>query len=619
MCGIYAYRGISEQSSKNAVSLVLKGLKRLDYRGYDSWGVAAMAVDESGTPLSAQHIYLEKDAGMVPEGDTVAAPKCLVAIGHTRWATHGSVTKNNAHPHLSSDATFALAQNGIVGNFAELKKELTAKGYRFTTETDTEVIVRLVEEMLKKGGALVEAVRRAFTKMEGRNTIIVLTKDGTIITARNGSPMVIGLDYGKEGREKKNPDLSMLKNIYFSSDTLSFAGAATHIVVLDNGQMAVSDGSTLEISSMKTGKKVGVKPVISTMVAEEVNKEGFDHFMVKEIHESPTTLRAVVQQNDAEFKKLVSAVKKARTVYTLGSGTAGIAAAQIAFYLRSIAQIQAIPLIGAESDSYFKLFHKDDLIIAPSQSGETADVLEVLELAQEKGVKIATLVNMQGSMMSRMADYPFMAKAGPEMCVMSTKVFVAQIAFGYYLAHAIAGNAEKGVENLRSLAKSMESFLDDSKQLDKISRVAGTLVDVQDIFLLGKSQNVSIVQEGMVKLIEGSYKHAHGIPAGDLKHYAITILEKGVPVIFAVSNDSVLGDVVNAAHEVKARGATVIGVGYCKERDGVFDTAITLPDTGDTSGIFNVVVLQLLAYYLTVKLGNNVDKPRNIAKSVTVK
>ncbi|MFZ1721912.1 MAG: glutamine--fructose-6-phosphate transaminase (isomerizing), partial [Microgenomates group bacterium] len=594
-------------------------LTRLDYRGYDSWGVASMAQENGGAPLSAQHFFVEKDKGMVPASDQIEAPKSYVAIGHTRWATHGSVTKNNAHPHLSSEGSFALAQNGIVGNFVELKKELITKGYRFTTQTDTEVIVRLVEEMIKKGGSLVEAVRRAFTKIEGRNTVIVLAKDGSIITARNGSPMVIGLDFGKSGAGKKNPELSSLENIYFSSDTLSFAGAATHILVLDNGQMAVCAGAELEITSIKSGKKAKVEPVLSTMVAEEVNKEGFDHFMVKEIHETPSTLKAVIQQEKEEFNNLVVAVKKAKNVYTLGSGTAGIAAAQIAYYLRSIAQVQTISLIGAESDSYFNLFKKGDLIIAPSQSGETADVLEVLEIAKEKGVKIATLVNMQGSMMSRMSDYPFMAKAGPEMCVMSTKVFVAQIAFGYYLAHAVAGNAEKGEKNIESVAEKIETYLADSAQLEKISDVASSLVKVNDIFLLGKSQNVSIVQEGMVKLIEGSYKHAHGIPAGDLKHYAITILEKGVPVIFALSNDSVLSDVMNAAHEVKARGATVIGIGYCKDQQGVFDTTIPLPDTGDTSGIFNVVVLQLLAYFLTVKLGNNVDKPRNIAKSVTVK
>jgi len=339
--------------------------------------------------------------------------------------------------------------------------------------------------------------------------------------------------------------------------------------------------------------------------------------MVTEIHDSADVLAQVAAQDPLAMKELAQAIDTARTGYTLGSGTAGIAAAQIAFYLRKYAKVNTISLVGAEAQSYFDLFGPGDLIIAPSQSGETADVLEVLELAQTKGVKIATYVNMSGSMMTRMADFPFMAGAGPEFCVMSTKVFTSQIAWGYLLAKTVAGEFTEGVAELEKTKHALRTYLADTKTEKSLKKLAKKLIPASSIFLLGKSQNLEMVKEGMVKMIEGSYKHAHGIAAGDLKHYAITLMEKGVPVIVAVSNDEARTDTISAGIEVQSRGATVIGIGQGKVDQ--FDAFVELPDTGETAALINVVALQLLAYYMTVLLGNNVDKPRNIAKSVTVK
>lgn len=593
MCGIFGFCG--RQDEKNAASVVLEGLQNLSYRGYDSWGV---------TVLTQGELHTTKDVGHVPSNVPKDLPKASIGIAHTRWATHGGVTKVNAHPHASTDGSFVLAQNGIVENFVTLKNQLVEKGYRFISQTDTEVIVYLIEEHLKQSISLHEAVRQAFLELEGRNTIIVLSNQGELLAARNGSPLVVGKG-------------SNIGEWYLSSDTLSFADKVGEVLVVENGQLVTCTPNGVSLFSIESGQEEQVAFEKLQYAAQKADKAGFSHFMQKEIDETPQVVAQVIAQEVSKLEELATAIKKAKQVYVLGSGTAGIASAQIAFYLRKIAKVNTISLVGAEAQSYFDLFTKDDLIIAPSQSGETADVLEVLEVAQAKGVAIASYVNMFGSMMTRMADYPFMAGAGPELCVMSTKVFTSQIAWGYLLAKVVAGEYADGVIKLTTLKTSMRSYLDDSESHTQLKKVASKLVDPQSIFLLGKSQNAAIVLEGMVKIIEGSYKHAHGLPAGDLKHYAITIMEKGVPVFVLVSNDEARTDSISAATEVKTRGATLIGIGQGKA--DIFDEFIELPDTGEVAALFNVIPLQLIAYYLTVALGNNVDKPRNIAKSVTVK
>jgi len=534
----------------------------------------------------------------------VDLPSAFVGIGHTRWATHGSISRPNAHPHASTDNSFVLAQNGIVENYEALKKDLQKKGYEFTTDTDTEVIVKLVEDEFKNKKDLVQAMRTAFQKLEGRNTVLVLTQGKEIIAARNGSPLVIGL----------SPETG---ETYFSSDTLSFSKNAKKIVVVDNGQLVYSNDGKINLMDITTGKNVDYQPEDITDISDDINKEGFAHFMLKEIHESSLVVKQLVSQDLDEDKKLAAAIKKAGNVYTIGSGTAGIAASQMAFYLRENARINAISLVGADSMEYFDIFKKGDLIIAPSQSGETADVLEVLEMAKKKGVLIASFVNMPGSTMTRISDFKFMAQAGPEICVMSTKVFISQLAWGYLISKIVAGQGDAAVANLHELSEQLSIYLNDPKRVKQIQAVAKEIAKPKDIFLLGKYQNFNIAREGMVKLIEGSYKHAHAIPAGDLKHYAITLMEPGVPVIVVVSQDVAKVDMLNSISQIKARGAKVIAVTAQNHQN--FDHLLEVPDLGETAAIMNIIPLQLLAYYLTVQLGHNVDRPRNIAKSVTVK
>ena len=597
MCGIFGYAG-----KQNASEVILEGLKRLEYRGYDSWGIALI---NQKSKIKNQKLILEKHVGAI--GDVILNSKFLnhnsnIGIGHTRWATHGGISEANAHPHFSTDKSFVLAQNGIVENYQQLKDNLKKKGFKFQTETDTEVIVRLIEDKFKKLKDLKGAVRAAFLDLEGRNTIILLTKDGQIIAARNGSPLVIGVN-GEE--------------VFFSSDTLSFAPHVKKIIVVDNGYLASFAGKKVEIRDIHTNRKVDSRVEEVSFHKNKVDKEGYDHFMLKEIHESPYVIKQVSNHDIKLYEDFAKQLKKARYVYTIGSGTAGIAASQIAFYLRVFAKVRAESVIGADIYEYYDLLTKDDLIIAPSQSGETADVLEVLEIAKKKGLKIASYVNMPGSTMARISDYSFPSHAGPEICVMSTKVFTSQIAWGYLLSKIVQGKELEGKRNLEILSGTVEDYLNTGANHEAILKLAKILAEKPDIFLLGKYQNFNIVKEGMVKIIEGSYIHAHGIPAGDLKHYAITLMEKGVPVIVALSEDVAKDDVINAVNQVKARSATVIGIS--PKSHASFDHYLPVPDTGETSAIMNIIPLQLLAYYMAVELGHNVDKPRNIAKSVTVK
>lgn len=590
MCGIFGYVG----EKRDAAEAVMEGLRRLDYRGYDSWGVAV---------LDGNEIKTEKQVGIVVK-ERPTLPEASVGIGHTRWATHGKVSVPNAHPHYATDRSFVLAHNGIVENASALKAQLKKDGYEFHSETDTEAIVRLVEKKQKSTKSLEEAVRRAFKELKGRNTIIVLANDGDVIAARNGSPLVLGIS--KNERE-----------LYFSSDVFSFAPHVEQVLVLNNGEMTVCREKKFDVFTIATGKKVKAAWEENKLQDVSVDKGQHAHFMEKEIMEAPYVIRQVVAEEDAKYKKLAAAIKKAKQVYCIGSGTAGAAAAQTAFYLREFAHVNARELIGAEAHEYLPLIGKGDLLIAPSQSGETADVLEVLEHAKKKGAQIASQVNMPGSMMTRMSDFPFLANAGPEICVMSTKIFVSQIAWGYLVAKAVQGKLPEGKKNLVTAARAIEKMLADENYALKIDELAAMLAQKEHIFLLGKGQNLQIIKEGMVKMIEGSYRHAHAIPAGDLKHYAITLMEPGVPVVVALSNDAVKADVLNAVHEVSARGAEVIGI--APENDASFVAHLPVPDTKETSAIVNVIPLQLLAYKMAVALGNNVDKPRNIAKSVTVK
>lgn len=591
MCGIFAYIG----KNNRAGDIAFNGLRRLEYRGYDSWGIAV---------LTKKGLVIKKKKGKISEAVPVL-PASNTSVAHTRWATHGKVSDKNAHPLFSSQKDFCLVHNGIVENFAELKKNLV-KTYKFSTQTDTEVIVKLIEEEQKKKQPSSEAIRKAFIKLQGRNTIIVLRNHGDLFAVRNGSPLVIGFNL-------------KTKELFFSSDALSFAQLATQMHVVRNGQMVsyFQQSGALELYDLVTKAKIPLAWEKIDFVSAEVSHRGFGHYMIKEINESPWVIRQLLKTKRSDLNKLTRQIRAAKNVYTIGAGTAGVAAAQIGFYLRKYAHRNTISLVAADADEYLPLMTKRDLVICPSQSGETADVLEFLEKAKKTGIKIVSLVNMPGSTLTRISNFRFMNQAGPEIAVMSTKVFTSQIAWGYLLAKTVQKQFFQGKKNLRKTADLLEKMLQDKRWLRKIKRIADLLSLKKSIFLLGKSENLQIVKEGMIKMIEGSYIHAQAIPAGDLKHYAITLMEKNTPVVCVIPTNYLQSDVLNSVNEIKTRGALVIAI--TPVRHEAFDEYIKLPVVEETTAILNVLPLQLLAYYLALSLGHNVDKPRNIAKSVTVK
>ncbi len=596
MCGIFGYSG-----NKNTNDLVFNGLKRLEYRGYDSWGIAV---------LDKNKIHQYKDIGLVQQNPNLKKlPKSNVGIGHTRWATHGGVTKTNAHPHISTTKDFTLVQNGMVENFDTLKKELIKEGCKFKSQTDTEVIVKMVERELKKGISLKKALMSAFKKLEGRNTVALLdAKSNKIYAIKNGSPLVLGV--AKDG-------------IYLASDSLSFSPHTKKIIVLDDYDMVEVDGKDYVIENIKDGRKK--KPEVKTLKYqyEDIDKGKYPHFMLKEIVEQQKTILYATDYSEKELEPLVKQIKKSRKVYLLGAGTAGFAAGQIAYFLRTIAHVDAMEIKSYEFKSYLPVISSKDLIIAISQSGETADTIEPLEVLKEKGCKIASIVNMYGTTISRMSDYEYYTNAGPEICVASTKVFTAQSAWGYLVAMTLIDKHRIAKSKLKKLSKSLDEMFTKKSFSYIKNKICKTLVDKEHFFILGKGENASIAYEGALKIKEISYKHVEGFSAGELKHGVIALIEKGTPVIGIIPSEEHKEDnkdLISGMEQVKARGALTIGIG-ASEYSGleIFDYYIPTPQINTLGSIANVIPFQLISYFLSVLLGNNIDKPRNLAKSVTVK
>lgn len=602
MCGIFGYSG-----KKEVNELIFNGLKRLEYRGYDSWGIAV---------LNEKKIFQYKDIGLVKQNNALEKlPKSNVGIGHTRWATHGGVTKANAHPHISTTKDFTLVQNGIVENFNSLKKQLTKEKYKFNSQTDTEVIVKLVEKQLKKGYSVKVSLTKAFKKLEGRNTVALLdAKNNMIYAIKNGSPLVVGIT--KNGT-------------FLASDSLSFSLHTKKIIVLDDFDMVEIKGNDFSIFNIKSKKRKKTKIKTLKYQYEDIDRGQYEHYMLKEIIEQQKTIKYATDYSKKELKPLMEQIKKSKRVYLLGAGTAGFAAEQIAYFLRAIAHIDAIAIKSYEFKSYLPIISPKDLIIAVSQSGETADTIEPLEALRAKGCKIASIVNMYGTTISRMSDYEYYTNAGPEICVASTKVFTSQTAWGYLLAMSFSGNYSLAHSRLKKLSQSLDNvFCEEVFNYLRLT-LCPVLKKAEHLFILGKGENSAIALEGALKIKEISYKHVEGFSAGELKHGVIALIEKDTPVFGIIpskgdredekdNNDS--KDIISAMEQVKARGALTIGIG-CEEfsKLEVFDFYIPTPQVNSLGSIANVIPFQLISYFLSVLLGNNIDKPRNLAKSVTVK
>jgi len=589
MCGIF---GIINDKKNQAANTVLDGLKKLEYRGYDSWGISI--IDEG-----KNQIQVDKHIGKIGEAKTNLPPG-KIALGHTRWATHGGVTDNNAHPHLDCTKKIAVIHNGIVENYQELKEELLVKDHKFISETDTEVIAHLIEEK-SKSKSIKEAIFETFKLLRGSNAIAVLDfTSQAIIACRNGSPLVVGM-----GSDQ----------YFLASDVPAFLKETNKVYFLNDGDAVVLSNSGIKLFNIETGKEKNLIPQILDWKLEDAEKNGFPHFLLKEIYEQLKTIPKTTSINEKQIKELSEKIKSGYKVILTGCGTASYCALATKYFFAQIGiDAQAIP--SYEFMPFSKFIDEKTIVFAISQSGETADTLIAVKEAKKRGAEIIAVINARGSTLERLADTVLSVGAGPEIAVVSTKAFTSQLATLYLLTTAVTDRLEEGKVKIINLGKVLTKWLD-VQSIKRLVSLAKRLMDEEHIYLIGKHINYPATLEFALKIKETSYVHAEPFSAGELKHGVITLIQKGTPCFVLASNDEVKDEVLSSAAEIKARGGLIIGVAPFESNE--FDVLIKTPDLGDLTVFANIIVGQLLGYYLGVGRGADPDKPRNLAKSVTVK
>ena len=590
MCGIFGFIG----KRNDAGSLVIDGLKNLEYRGYDSWGVACK-IDSK--------VMIEKDIGKISTiNSSDFADDCSLAIGHTRWATHGGVTPANAHPHANGSGTIAVVHNGILENYQELKRDLESKGHVFKSETDTEIIPHVIEEYMKETGDFTSAIKKSCDAFEGRFAFLALhTESNTLVAARRGSPLIIGV--GEDG-------------YFIASDIPAFMNHSRLVQYLDDGEMVVTDGNSILFSKLETGEEIEKREIEITWSVEEAQKGEYDHFMLKEIMEQKDSIARAVNQDQEQIMTLADAIRNAKGTFLVGCGTAAKACMAAEYFFSVISQKH----VNFAPASEFKLYHHflkpESLLIVVSQSGETADVLEAMQIAKSKGSKVLAIVNVEGSTIDREADYSLLINAGPERAVASTKALTGQMAVLMLIAYALDGKLKEGKKVLLETASEINDMLN-PRYVEFVEGVAERISEQKDLFIIGKGWNYPMALESAIKIQEVSYVHAEGFAGGELKHGPIALIEEGTPCIALVGDDEVKNDIISNAIELKARGGFIIGI--APENNESFDVWIKVPEAGTAQALVNIIPVQALAYFLAVIRGKDPDMPRNLAKSVTVK
>jgi glucosamine--fructose-6-phosphate aminotransferase (isomerizing) len=610
MCGIVGYTGTRE-----AYPVILKGLKRLEYRGYDSAGVALLNED----------LKVYKKKGKVTELEESVVGKNLHAftgIGHTRWATHGEPSDRNAHPHLSATGNIAMIHNGIIENYASLKRELINKGYHFKSDTDTEVLLNFIEDIKQNNNcSLEQALRIALKRVVGAYCILLVDKDDpeTILAARKGSPLVIGIGKGEH---------------FLASDASPIIEYTKEVVYVNDYEIAILKPDELILKNLGNEKQT---PFIQKLDLElaAIEKGGYDHFMLKEIHEQPETifdcLRGRLNANAGTItmsgvQNNIQALTSANRIVMVACGTSWHAALLAEYMFEEICRIPVEVEYASEFRYRNPVIHPGDVIIAISQSGETADTLVALENAKEKGAFIFGVVNAVGSSIARMSNAGAYSHAGPEIGVASTKAFTGQLAVLAMMALKI-GYAKGTIDEKRyvELIRGLEEIPDKVKQVlndtSAIEAIAEKYKDASDFLYLGRGYNFPVALEGALKLKEISYIHAEGYPAAEMKHGPIALVDDKLPVVFVATKDRYYEKIVSNVQEIKARKGRVIAV--ATEGDNVIpemaDDVMYVPDADEVlAPLLSVIPLQLLSYYIGVAKGFDVDKPRNLAKSVTV-
>lgn len=593
MCGIFGYFG----EKKNATQIVIEGLKKLEYRGYDSWGIAYKTPDD---------IIIHRQIGKIGEADfaveDIQGMPESIAIGHSRWATHGGVTQANAHPHTTENKEIVLAHNGIIENYLELKEVLSQKGHIFTSETDSEVLAHLIEEEMKHV-TLLEATKKALKQVEGRYAALVMSKkENNIIASRRGSPLIIGIG---EKNER-----------FVASDIPAFLNHTKKVQYLDDNELVLIDETGSVFYNLETDEKVEKRTIEIEWTQESAEKGEYKHFMLKEIMEQKETLYRAINQDTTLIEQVAEAIKNAFGTYLIGCGTAGKVCMTAEYMFSAIAKKHVNTAFGSEFPNYHHFLTNKSLVIAVSQSGETADTLEALEIAKSKGAKIISIVNVETSTMARMSDIVLPIKAGPEKAVASTKATTSQLAILMLIAYAVAGKLYEGKELLVSSAGQINDMLNPRYE-EHIQELAEKIQHAESMYIIGRGANYPMALESAIKLQEVTYIHAEGFAGGELKHGPIALISEGTPCIVLAGEDEAKKAILSNAMEIKARGGYIIGV--APQREQVFDYWIRVPDCETASPIVNIIPVQLLAYQLALLRKNDPDMPRNLAKSVTVK
>lgn len=607
MCGIIGV----VQKHGDVAPFLHQALKRLEYRGYDSVGV---------TTISAGRLYIKKEKGKIEEVHrrlNLDDMPGSIGIGHTRWATHGIPSMLNAHPHFDCNNEISVVHNGVIDNFMELRAELKEKGHELKSETDTEVIPHLIEDYMKDGLNLFQAVKETTKRIEGTYAIVVMsTKEETsrIVCTRDGNPLVIG----------RKEDAS-----YVSSDIPAFLPMTNDMILLLDGEIASLTADGVRIEKLADNSEVKREGIKISWTADQAEKSGYPHFMLKEIHEQPEAIRNTLRLRDDVIREAAKIIHSSKRVIMLAMGTSGHAAQAGRHMFASLAGV--LPMFELASDfpdTVYRTLTQNDCIIAITQSGETTDTISAVKYAKESGAKVVAITNVVGSSITRYADYTILTQAGPEIGVAATKTFMVQLAALALLALSLGeltGFVDASViERKRKFLQRVPDIVSEtiSRNEELARRLAGQMYDRPSLLFLGRGVSIATAEEGALKLKEIAYNHAEAYSAGESKHGPIALVQEDYPVIFVAPNDETRSRMIGNIMEMKARGASIVSVisKDDKELASLSNHVFTIPEQieAEFSTMIFVVPLQLFSYYMALKKGYDPDKPRNLAKSVTV-
>ncbi|MHA2046034.1 MAG: glutamine--fructose-6-phosphate transaminase (isomerizing) [Candidatus Thorarchaeota archaeon] len=606
MCGI-----IGVVQKRGVVAPFLhQALKRLEYRGYDSVGV---------TTISDNSLYVKKDKGKIEEVHrrlNLDEMPGSIGIGHTRWATHGIPSMLNSHPHFDCNNEIAVVHNGVIDNFMQLRSELSKKGHKLNSETDTEVIPHMLEDYMKEGLSLAEALKEVSKRIEGTYAIVAMSvkENDKIVCTRDGNPLVIGTKSGVS---------------YVSSDIPAFLPMTNDMILLLDGEIATLTTDNIQIEKLSDGERVERDTIKISWTADQAQKSGYPHFMLKEIHEQPEAIRNTLRLLPETIKGAADIINDADNVYMLAMGTSGHAAIAGRHMFASLAGVlPSFELASDFPDTVYGALTEKDCIIAITQSGETTDTISAVKYAKEFGTKVVAITNVVGSSITRLADHTIITQAGPEIGVAATKTFMVQLTSLALIAAALGeltgfndvGTIQGKLESLHKMPELVSDVI--SRNEEKARSLAAIYYDSPSLLFLGRGISMATAEEGALKLKEIAYNHAEAYSAGESKHGPIALVQDGYPVIFVAPDDETRNRIIGNIMEMKARGASIISVIQKTDADlaSLSDHTFTIPEEVEPefSIIPYVVPLQLFSYYMALRKDYDPDKPRNLAKSVTV-